>query len=70
MEITKEQFNAAEQGQLVEIEADGKEFILLSRDLYDRMKSQHYDDSEWTDDEMSSLAAQTFEDADNAGPIP
>ncbi len=25
MEITKEQFNAAEQGQLVEIEADGKD---------------------------------------------
>jgi hypothetical protein len=29
-----------------------------------------YDDSDWTEEEMIALAAQAFDDADNAGPIP
>ena len=69
MNITKEQFEAAEQGQPVEIETEGREFVLLSRDRYDRMKNLISEDDEWSDEEMSRLAAQTFEEADNAGPI-
>ncbi len=70
MNITKEQLEAAERGQPVELSEDGKNFILISRDAYDRVRHTiEYDDGEWTEEEMSRLAAETFEDADNAGPI-
>jgi hypothetical protein len=70
MNITKEQLETAETGQPVELVEDGKEFVLIRRDLYDRVKHViEYDDSDWTEEEMSRLAAETFEAADEAGPI-
>jgi PHD/YefM family antitoxin component YafN of YafNO toxin-antitoxin module len=59
MNITNEQFEAAEHGQPVVIETEGKEFILLSRDRYDRMKNLISEEDEWSDEELSRLAAQT-----------
>jgi hypothetical protein len=70
MNITKEQLEAAESGNPVELAENGKKVDLISRDVYDRVKHViEYDDSEWTDEERSRMAAQAFEDADQAGPI-
>jgi hypothetical protein len=64
-----EQWEAAERGKPVEIEESGKEYVLISRDVYDRLKNLHYDDSEWTEEEMMLLAAEAAEDLDNMDEI-
>ena len=70
MNITKEQLATAESGAPVDLSENGKEFVLISREVFDRVKHViEYDDGDWTDEERSRLAAQTFEDADQAGPI-
>ncbi len=57
MEITQKQIEQAESGQAVEIADDGKSFVLIRRDLYDRLKHVlGYDDSELTPEEMSRAA--------------
>ena len=52
MQLTLEQLKAAEQGEAVRIEADGKSFILLSRRAYE----DSLDYSPWTTKEMDLLA--------------
>jgi prevent-host-death family protein len=70
MNVTNEQLDAARSGDPVELTAHGEVFVLLTKDVFERVKpALAYDDSDWTEEEMSQLAAQTFEDADNAGPI-
>ena len=51
MQLTIEQLNAAEQGDAVRIEADGKTFVLLSQRIYD----DSLDYSPWTAKEMICL---------------
>ena len=65
MNVTKEQLEAAGQGQAVEFEDGGRAFVLISREMYDRMKNLIYDDSEWTEDEMMHLASEAAEDLDH-----
>ncbi len=57
MQLTIEQLNAAEQGDAVRIEADGKTFVLLSQRIYD----DSLDFSPWTTKEMDSLADEALE---------
>ncbi len=71
MNVTDEQLAAARSGEPVELTANGDTFVLLAKDLFERVRpALAYDDSDWTDEEMSRVAARTFEDADNARPIP
>jgi hypothetical protein len=69
MILTPEQIEAVKQGEAVRLLADevSAEVIVLRADLYEKMV---YDDSEWTAEEMRSLAEQSLVDADSAGPIP
>ncbi|MHB8974847.1 MAG: hypothetical protein ACYC3X_30830 [Pirellulaceae bacterium] len=57
MQLTMEQLKAAEQGEAVRIEADGKSFILLSRRAYE----DSLDYSPWTSEEMGLLADEALE---------
>ena len=62
--------NQDQLAELIHVE-NGKTFVLLSQEIYERVKHViEYDDGDWTDEEMTHLAAETFEDADQAGPIP
>ncbi len=56
MQLTIEQLNAAEQGDAVRIEADGKTFVLLSQRIYD----DSLDYSLWTAKEMGLLADEAL----------
>jgi hypothetical protein len=69
MNLTVEQQQAIDQGEPVPLTVDGRECVLIRKDVYEHVKTL-YDDSEWTDEELSLNAATTFEDADSAGPIP
>ena len=33
-------------------------YVLLSKDVYERLTGEEYDDSSWTDEEMDLLAAE------------
>ena len=57
MQLTIEQLNAAEKGDAVRIEADGKTFVLLSQRIYD----DSLDYSPWTAKEMDLLADEALE---------
>jgi hypothetical protein len=46
------------------------ECVVVRKDVFERMKHVAYDDSEWTPEEMSTMAAHAFDSADTAGPIP
>ena len=71
MNLTNQQLQAARSGKAVTLTADGESFVLLSKDVFDRVRRVvEYDDGEWTDEELRRLAARTFEEADNAEPIP
>jgi hypothetical protein len=66
--ITSKDIESAKAGQEVVVHLEGVDLVLLRKDLFDRSKHA-YDDSEWTEDELRLLAARTFEDADQAGPL-
>jgi hypothetical protein len=66
--ITAEQIESAKAGQKVELRIGGVDLVLLRRDLLE-LSTADYDDGEWTEEERRAVAARTFEQADNAGPI-
>ena len=57
MQLTLEQLKAAEQGDAVRIEADGKTFVLLSQGAYE----DSLDYRPWTTEEMNLLADEALE---------
>jgi hypothetical protein len=60
MNLTAEQQHAIKKGEAVEMTVDGWPCVLLSREVYDRVKrAVEYDDSEWTEEEMSLLASES-----------
>lgn len=61
MNITKEQLQAAEQGNPVEIDENGKRFVLLSGEIYDRVRRLLYDDSQMTHEELLGILTSSFE---------
>jgi len=70
MDLTAEQVAAVENGEPVPYVLDHTECVVVRKDVFERMQRVAYDDSEWTTEEMIALAERTFDDADNAGPIP
>ncbi len=57
MEISHAQLEKAENGQAVEIAENGTEFVLIRRDLFERLKRIiGYDDGELTPEEMARPA--------------
>jgi len=70
MIISTDQQKAMEEGHPVPLIVAGTECVLIRKDLYDRVKTiLEYDASEWTESEMSGMAAIAADEADNAGPI-
>jgi len=63
MHLTVEQLRAAERGEVVRIEADGKKFVLLSQGVYE----DTLDYSPWTTKEIDALADEALELVSNDG---
>jgi hypothetical protein len=63
MHLTVEQLRAAERGEVVRIEADGKKFVLLSQGVYE----DTWDYSPWTTKEIDALADEALELVSNDG---
>lgn len=64
MHLTKDQFEQAKSGRAVEIAENGEEFVLIRKDLYERVKAVLYDDSEPSHDELRAIFARGVESSD------
>jgi hypothetical protein len=53
----------------VAISENGEEFVLIRKDVFERIRQNPYVDSELSDEELHAIAARTIEDLDAAGPI-
>ena len=62
IELTEQQLQAlATSGSTPPTIVDPKtktSYVLLRKDIYERLASDEYDDSPWTDEEMDALAAE------------
>jgi hypothetical protein len=64
MNITQAQLEQAKSGQAVEIAENGDQFVLIRKDVYDRVKTVLYDDSEPSEDELRAIFARGIESSD------
>jgi len=62
-QLTTEQLQAAEKGEAIGIQADGKAFVLLSRTAYEDV----LDFSPWSDKEMDLPADEAMQLASGDG---
>jgi hypothetical protein len=61
-DLTAEQQIALESGEPVTCVIGATECVVVRKDVFQRMQHVAYDDSEWTAEEMTILAARTFDD--------
>jgi hypothetical protein len=69
MTLTPEQLQAIQQGQPVSLTVEQTECVLVRKDVFQKIRQVSYDDSDWSDDELEALAAQTFDAMDGAEKI-
>lgn len=60
MNLTAQQLQAAEKGP-VTVRSDGKEYVVISKEMYDRLKGLSYDDSPLTPEEQEAVFRQAGE---------
>ena len=64
IELTEQQRRQLEGGKAVDV-SDAQStcsYVLLRKDVYDRVRRLLYDDSDWTEDELRLLLAQSAKD--------
>jgi hypothetical protein len=61
IELTDEQRRQLESGRAVEVTDSGSDrpYVVLSKDFYDRLRQFVYDASEWTDDDLRRMLANS-----------
>lgn len=58
-ELTDEQRRELSEPEPTAVDPQTKEaYVLVPREIYERVKDKRYDDSPWTDEEMDLLAAE------------
>jgi hypothetical protein len=67
IELTEEQRQAIEDGRAVRVRENGREYVLLRPDVYDRLADEGYDDGPWTADEMDRLREESVALLDRFG---
>jgi hypothetical protein len=62
--LTEEQQQKLESGQAVEVTdaQTSRPYVVLRKDVYERVRHLLYDDSEWTEDELRLQLARSAED--------
>jgi hypothetical protein len=69
MTLTSEQAKTLADGGAVPLTIEQTPCVIVRQDVFERLRSVDYDDSEWTDEELMLLVSRTFADVDQAGPI-
>ncbi len=63
MQLTTDETQAIENGQVVSVAINKTECVILRKDLFERVKYLIYDDSELSPDEMRHLLARLGSEA-------
>ncbi len=67
IELTEEQRESLEKGNAVRVHENGREYVLLRPDVYDRIADGGYDDSPWDAEEMDRLREESVALLDRYG---
>jgi hypothetical protein len=67
IELSEEQRASLEEGKPVRVQEDGREYVLLLKDVYDRISDGGYDDSPWDAEEMDRLREESVALLDRYG---
>ncbi len=61
IDLTDEQRQQLQSGKAVEVtdQPTAQSYVVLRKDLYDRVRNLLYDDSEWSDDELLAMLARS-----------
>ena len=64
IELTEDQRRALQNGEAVNVtDPDTSEtYVVLGKEVYDRVRRLLYDDSDWTDDDLHMLLARSTRD--------
>lgn len=66
IELTEEQRKSIQDGRAVRVCENGREYVLLRPDVYDRL-TDAYDDSPWGAEEMDRLREESVDLLDRYG---
>jgi hypothetical protein len=67
IELTEEQRESIDKGRAVRIHKNGREYVLLHPDVYDRLADGGYDDRPWDAKEMDLLREESVDLLDRYG---
>jgi hypothetical protein len=70
MTLTSEQAKLLQSGSAVPVTIEQLPCVVVRKDVFDKLSAVEYDDSDWTEEETSLLAARTFAELDRAEQIP
>jgi hypothetical protein len=70
MVLTAGQLHAIQKGEPVPVMVGKTECVLVRKDRFQHVQRSEYDDSDWSDEEMTRLAEQMFDSLDQAEKIP
>ena len=70
MMLTAEQMQAIQNGEPVPVTVGHTECVLVRRDCFPATGAIAYEAGDWTDEELSAVAEQMFDELDHAEKIP
>lgn len=59
IELSHEQRKSLDEGKAVRVQENGREYVLLRPDVYDRLAEEDYDDSPWEAEELDRLREES-----------
>ena len=64
IELTDEQRQQLQSGNAVDVvdQQTAQPYVVLRKDIYERVRNLLYDDSEWSDDELLAMLTQSSKD--------
>ncbi len=67
IELTEEERKSIQDGKAVRVRENGREYVLLRPDVYDRLAQEGHDDSPWDAEEMDRLREESVALLDHFG---
>jgi hypothetical protein len=67
IELTEKERQYLDEGKAVSVQEDGREYVLLRRDVYERLAEESHNDDSWSAEEMDRLREESVSHLDRYG---
>jgi hypothetical protein len=67
IDLSEEQRREVQDGRAVRVRENGREYVLLRPDVYDRLSEDAFEDSPWNAEEMDRVREESVEQLDGYG---